>query len=286
MQLLIQILRGIVIGIANIIPGVSGGTMMVSMGIYDTLIYCITHLFKDFKKSILTLLPYGIGALVGIIGLASLLEFLFEVYPFPTATAFVGLILGGVPPIIKKIDKKKLNITALIIFLFFFTGIVLLSIFGNSNNVVNLTFSLVNVLTMIVVGCIAAATMIIPGVSGSMILMLMGYYEPTLNAVSSFKDALFSFNVAGMLQPLGLLLPFVIGVGIGIFAVAKVIEWLLKRYSTYTYCGVLGLVASSPIAILIGIPFSSVSLTLWIVSILTFAIGFVVAHTLAKEEKA
>ena len=69
-NLINQLLRGIVIGVANIIPGVSGGTMMVSMGIYDTLIHCITHLFKEFKKSILTLLPYIIGMVVGIIGLS------------------------------------------------------------------------------------------------------------------------------------------------------------------------------------------------------------------------
>ena len=93
MQLLNQILRGVVIGVANIIPGVSGGTMMVSMGIYDTLIHCITHLFSEFKKSIKTLLPYGIGMVIGIVALASLLDFLFAHYPLPTSTTFIGLIV-------------------------------------------------------------------------------------------------------------------------------------------------------------------------------------------------
>ena len=82
-DLINQILRGVVIGVANIIPGVSGGTMMVSMGIYDTLIHCITHLFKEFKKSILTLLPYAIGMLAGILALASVISWGLENYPLP-----------------------------------------------------------------------------------------------------------------------------------------------------------------------------------------------------------
>ena len=94
MEFLKQVLKGVVIGVANIIPGVSGGTMMVSMGIYDLLIHSITHLFKQFGKSIRTLLPYFIGMIVGIVALASLLKQLFAVYPLPTYTCFIGLILG------------------------------------------------------------------------------------------------------------------------------------------------------------------------------------------------
>ena len=111
-DLINQLLRGVVIGVANIIPGVSGGTMMVSMGIYDTLIHCITHLFKEFKKSILTLLPYAIGMLVGILALASVINWGLEYHPLPTNTLFIGLILGGLNPLLKKIDRKKFNAAA------------------------------------------------------------------------------------------------------------------------------------------------------------------------------
>ena len=80
MKFVLEMLRGMVIGLANIIPGVSGGTMMVSMGIYDTLIHCITHLFKEFKKSILTLLPYAVGMVLAIGGLSFALKWAFAVY--------------------------------------------------------------------------------------------------------------------------------------------------------------------------------------------------------------
>lgn len=283
MKLLNQILRGAVIGVANIIPGVSGGTMMVSMGIYDTLIHCITHLFSEFKKSIKTLLPYAIGMLVGIVALASLLTFLFDNYPLPTYTAFIGLILGGLKPLLNKVDKKKLNAVAIGLFVIFFALIVLMATTGEVVNPDSLTISLGQMLILLVMGCIASATMIIPGVSGSMVLMLLGYYTPILNAVSNLKDAVFALDFAAMINPILTLAPFGIGVVLGIFGVAKLIEWLLARFPTYTYCGVLGLVISSPVAILIRADLTGVTFGIVLVSLVTFAIGFAAAMLLAKH---
>ncbi|MBO7386942.1 MAG: DUF368 domain-containing protein, partial [Lachnospiraceae bacterium] len=90
------ILKGMVMGVANIIPGVSGGTMAVSMGIYDKLIHCITHLFKEFKKSIIFVLPIFIGMGIAIGGLSFLIPVLFDKFPMPTTVFFIGLILGGI----------------------------------------------------------------------------------------------------------------------------------------------------------------------------------------------
>ena len=115
-----EILRGIVIGIANIIPGVSGGTMMVSMGIYDKIIGSVNRLFKEFGKSVRTLLPYVVGMVIGIVGLAFCIEFLFDRFPLPTAFLFIGLIFGGLPIILKKVDRKKLNPACILIFILFF----------------------------------------------------------------------------------------------------------------------------------------------------------------------
>ena len=91
MKAFFDILRGVVIGLANIIPGVSGGTMMVSMGIYDTIIGCINSLFKDFKRCIKTLWPYALGMVLGILGLAKLITFLLGTYPLPTNMAFIEI---------------------------------------------------------------------------------------------------------------------------------------------------------------------------------------------------
>lgn len=283
MKLLNQILRGVVIGVANIIPGVSGGTMMVSMGVYDTLIYCITHLFSQFKQSVKTLLPYAIGMAVGIVALASILKFLFANYALPTSTAFIGLILGGLSPLLHKINKKKVNWLSIAVFVLFFAGIIALALTGDVANPESLTLDVGQVLILLVMGCIAAATMIIPGVSGSMILMLLGYYTPVLNAVDSLKNAVFSLDFAAMATPVFTLLPFGIGVVLGIFGVAKLIEWLLQRFPTQTYCAVLGLVVASPVAILLRTDMSGVSWVLILVSLVTFAAGFAGATLLSRS---
>lgn len=285
MQLLNKILRGIVIGVANIIPGVSGGTMMVSMGIYDLLIHSITHLFSEFKKSIKELLPYGIGMVVGIVALASLLDFLFANYPLPTSTTFIGLILGGLGTIVAKVDRKKINAVSIAVFVLTFALIVWMSLTGEVTNPESLTLNPGQILILLVMGCIASATMIIPGVSGSMVLMLLGYYTPILNAVSTLKDAVFALDFAAMVNPVLTLAPFGVGVIAGIFGVAKLIEWLLSRFPTPTYCGVLGLVVSSPIAILLRTDLSGANVLMVVVSIVTFALGFAAAWLLAKGSK-
>lgn len=282
MKLLNQILRGVVIGVANIIPGVSGGTMMVSMGIYDTLIHCITHLFSEFRKSIKTLLPYAVGMVAGIVVLASLLKFLFANYALPTSTAFIGLILGGLSPLLAKINRKKLDIAAIGLFVLFFAGIIAMAFMGDVSNPDSLTVTPVQMLILLVMGAIAAATMIIPGVSGSMVLMLLGYYNPVLNAVDALKNAVFAMDFAAMVNPLLTLLPFGIGVVLGIFGIAKLIEWLLARFPTHTYCAVLGLVMSSPIAILLRTDMTGVNWVMIVVSLVTFALGFVAAMLLAR----
>ena len=286
-NLINQLLRGVVIGVANIIPGVSGGTMMVSMGIYDTLIHCITHLFKKFKKSIKTLLPYAVGMLVGIVALASVISWGLEKYPLPTNTLFIGLILGGLGPLLKKVDRKKINLAAVIAFLALFALIIWLGIQRKDSiqNAESIEMNALQMLIMVFIGMVASATMIIPGVSGSLVLMLLGYYKPVVNALSALKDALFSMDFSLMGQPVLMLLPFLAGIVLGIFGVAKLIEWLTARYPTATYCGVLGLVVASPISLLIQTDLSGVTFVTVIISLVTLAAGFTGAYLLAKGSK-
>ena len=99
-----EILRGLLIGVAGIVPGVSGGTLAVSMGVYDQIIGAVSHLFRKPGQSVRTLFPYGVGMLVGIGGLAFVIETLFGNFPFATSMAFLGLILGGIPALLKRAD--------------------------------------------------------------------------------------------------------------------------------------------------------------------------------------
>ena len=163
MKLLKDILKGAVIGISNIIPGVSGGTMAVSMGIYDTIISAITHLFKDFKQSVKTLLPYFIGMGLGIVGLSFLIEYLFKHLPLQTSCLFIGLILGGLPIITSKIKGKKLSACHIILFLIFFILIIGMQLIkGERITELKMSFDVLQMIKLLGIGVIASAGKSLP----------------------------------------------------------------------------------------------------------------------------
>lgn len=278
-----QVLKGVLIGVANIIPGVSGGTLAVSMGIYDQLILSITHLFKDTKKSIKTLMPYGIGAVVGIVSLSFIIEWLFLRFPFEMNLFFCGLILGSVPILYSKVKGNRIEVKYIIAFLFMFILVIGMSLFKSSEMVQKtLTLSDFQWIKLFGVGVIASATMIIPGVSGSMILTLMGYYLPILESVNHCIKSLIQFKWGEMFTTGILLIPFGVGVLVGIFLIAKLIEILLKHAEKLVYWGILGLVVGSPIAILItsGVVIGT---TMSLISgVLCFIVGGIIAYSLSK----
>lgn len=279
-----KILQGMVVGIANIIPGVSGGTMMVAMGLYDKLIYSITHLKRDFKNSMKLLIPIFLGAGLAIVALSRLFEFLLNDYPIPTNFAFCGLIAGSLPFIFKKVEGHKVSVGKIIAFLIFFAIVVLMAVMGETGGKsADVSFGLVNVSKLLVVGIIAAATMVIPGVSGSMMLMLLGYYDTIIKTINRFIDALLSFDMEQILATCGVLIPFAIGVVLGIFLIAKLIEFIFQRAEIHAYYAILGLIIASPIAILLKTDWSGASVLLVGVGVVTFAAGWFVASKLGGE---
>lgn len=281
MKLVFDLLRGMVIGLANIIPGVSGGTMMVSMGIYDTILACVNNLFKDFKKSVLTLLPYVIGMGVAIVALASLIKYCLGAFPLQTNCLFIGLILGGLPAITGRIRGKKTGVPAAIAFIAAFALIVGLELFGHAESAqVELSVTFTQVIALFFVGVVASATMIIPGVSGSMMLMLLGYYTPILTTIENTIKALVAFDMGALMGCVGLLLPFGLGIVAGIFGVARLTAFLLARWEGVTFCAILGLVVASPVVILMGVAWSTVSIASVLVGVVLFGAGFVAAMKL------
>lgn len=292
MNFLLDIIRGIVIGIANIIPGVSGGTMMVTMGIYDKLLGSITGLFKQFKKSVKTLLPYFIGMAVGIVAFAFLLtKVLLVKFPLPTAFAFIGLIAGGIPVLAKRVKgagaAKKTSakggfVSCAVVFVLFFALIIGMQFLGEGAERAVIP-SVLTTLIMLVMGVLAAAAMVVPGVSGSLLLLAFGYYNPVTGAVTEFISAVLDWNLPVLLEKTAILFPFGIGVLLGIFFVAKLIEWLLARYERLTYCGILGLVAASPVPVFLNAWGGSVGAVMILASAATFAAGFAVAYFMGRE---
>ena len=279
-----QILQGMVVGIANIIPGVSGGTMMVAMGLYDRLIHAITHLKSEFKESMKLLIPIFAGAGIAIIALSRLFEFLLATWPIPTNFAFCGLIAGSLPFIFKKVKGHKVTVSKIIPFLIFFGVVILMALLGETGGAsADVSFGFVNILKLFGVVVIAAATMVVPGVSGSMMLILLGYYDTILKAINDFVDALVKFDMGGLATGVGILAPFGIGVVIGIFLIAKLIEFIFSKAEIHAYYGIIGLILASPIAILMKTDWSGFSVLMIGIGILTFGLGWFIASKLGGE---
>lgn len=275
------ILKGMVVGIANIIPGVSGGTMMVSMGIYDKLIHCLTNFFKDVKGNIKFLIPIAIGLVLGLVGLSFLIEPAFEHFPLPTNALFIGLIVGGLPAVIKKVKENKFKVIYLLPLLIFFAIVVAMAAVGEREGTsADLSFTVWNVMKLFVVGVIASATMVIPGVSGSMMLLLLGYYNPIIETINTFIKALVKFDIPVILQTCGVLVPMGIGIVVGAILIAKLVELIFSKCPMYAYWAIIGLIAASPIAILLVGDLGTIHVVTVLVSVVTFAAGFFVAMKL------
>lgn len=273
-----------VVGLANIIPGVSGGTMMVAMGLYDKLIHAITHLKSEFKQAIKLLIPVFVGMALAIVLLSRLFEFLLSAYPIPTNFAFCGLIVGSLPYIFNKVKGKPVTVGKLVPFVLFFALVILMAVLGEtSGNAADVTLGFINILKLFGVGVVAAATMVIPGVSGSLMLMLLGYYDTILATINGLVDSLIGLDMAGILTGCGVLLPFGIGVVVGIFVIAKLIEIVFQKAETHAYYAIMGLIVASPIAILLNCDWSAFSLPVLLISAVTFVAGWFVASKLGGE---
>ncbi len=273
-----NLLKGIVMGIANIIPGVSGGTMAVSMGIYDRLIHCLTHLFKEFKESMKFLIPIFLGIGIALVGLSFIIEPAFAYFPLQTNCLFIGLIVGGLPAVWQKVKGKGIKISYIVPFVLFFAVVVGMAAIGEKEGTAaDLSFSVWSVIKLFAVGIIASATMVIPGVSGSMMMLLLGYYNPIVAAIKNFVTALASFDMAGILEGCGILVPMGLGIVVGIFAIAKVIEIIFEKFPIQAFWAIIGLIVASPIAIFLLGDVGAITVIGILTSIVTFAVGFLVA---------
>lgn len=270
------VIKGFLIGVANIIPGVSGGTLAITLGIYEKLIGAISHFFKNLKENIKFIIPIGIGAVLSILLLSRVISFCLDKYTLATILFFIGLILGGIPLLNKKIKGHYKNVSNIIIFLLSFGFVIALSVLKGENVVSFANMNIINYIMLFLVGVVAAATMIIPGVSGSFVLMLLGYYKPIVDTIG----ALTKFN--NIWQNIMILVPFGIGVLVGIVAISKLLEFLFKKYEVKTYFGVIGFITASIITIFTGAEGLVFSIPQLLIGLMLLGIGFTAAYKLGE----
>lgn len=243
-----NILKGMGIGVANIIPGVSGGTLAVVFGIYDYLMEAVACFLTASKSKkieyIKFLLQIGAGAVIGILVFARVIEFLFANYPMQTKIAFVILILPSIPLIIKGENiREKKNIISFVlgfVFIMFFTyATIKISGGPQEFDSVRTVFSTSYYIKLAFCGFIAIGAMIIPGISGSFLLLILGEYQNILSYINNFQ-----------------IIPMIylsIGMGLGALGFTKVINYCLKHHRSLTLFFILGIIIASLIQLLLNL---------------------------------
>lgn len=235
-----KISAGIIVGIANIIPGISGGTVAVIFGVYSDLVNIAAVNIKEIKKQWKDFLCLILGMGAGILIFARLFKILYQKFPVQINFFFVGLIVGSVfilAEFLKETSPVKKN-TFIFKFLWFLIGLTLMAglyfaqkYTGRSPSVLIQNINVKNFFILFFAGIAGALAMVIPGISGSFILLIMGVYNSVINAVTEFN-----FPVL-----------FIVGTGvlIGIVAAGRFISYFLQKYSKTTYAFILGLVLGS-----------------------------------------
>jgi len=241
MNFLWDLVKGIIIGMGAVAPGVSGGTFAVILGVYDKLTDAIANIFINFKKKLATLFPLGLGIGIGVLLFSRVMKYLFEYHEFQVKFLFIGLMVGTLPSVFNAANKKGFRRLYLIPFLLTFSIAIIFMILENSGIDI-IPEANPSLLALITYGVIIGFGTVVPGVSSSFILMYIGAYEILLDGIVGLD-----FMV---------LIPVGLGFGLSILLFAKIIFYLFKRFYGYTYYTVLGFVMGSILTIVPAVSFN------------------------------
>ena len=398
LNFLFAVLKGTLVGLAVVIPGVSGGSMLLTIGVYEDAVSITSKDKARRRAAIKKLIPYAIGIVLGVAALSFVITWLLDAFEFFTILLFSGLILGSLPMLFKKIKGQKVKPVCLLVAVVMIALMVLLP-YLNSNtserfkilnqtdtisvgeriilsdelqqeltvqngdpfhivyeiksaggtfgkpedgyklrssldknayyvlgyeDVFDLAIEADGLLTLtaknsgetlhttayravdalnngvwsallsLLLGFIAAGTMIVPGISGSMVLLVLGFYNSIMTHLKSFIVCALTMNFSAMGPHLLVLVPFGVGVILGLIFVSKAIRWLLDRFPTPTYYGIIALMLASPYAIFLKAKcfgtelagFMTALSNWWFIpaAILCLSAGFCIAFFMSKKE--
>ena len=246
-------LSGMAMGVATAIPGVSGGTIAVITGVYQKLIDSVNNIFKNFIKSFLTLLPILLGLVCALIPCVLIFDKAFESFVFGLVSLFAGFIVGSFPGILDEVKHTKAKPSYIIVAVvsgLIALGLGVLSIV--SNNLFNLDSQMVNpdwwfFLLAILFGVLASVALVVPGISGSMLMLVLGFYTPLINTISS----VLKFEATNLWASLGVIGCFGVGVVVGFLLISKLMGFLLEKHHNITFYSIIGFIVGSTIALYI-----------------------------------
>ena len=270
-SILSRFLKGVVIALGFILPGVSGGVLAAILGIYERMLRFMAHLTKNFKENFLFFLPVGIGGIVGIGLLSKPFEWLLQNYQIIVLWGFAGATIGTLPALAKESTLKSKRTTGDLLWFFgsMVIGFLFLYFMGDILGTIPANF-----IGFVIAGGLIALGVLVPGLSPSNLLLVLGLYEPMLKGFKSFDI-------------MGVFLPIAIG-GLAVMLLfSKLMEWLLTHYHSKVYHFILGIVIASTILIVIP-PVANYSGFTWItavIGIILFVLGAWLGLWMSKLEE-
>ena len=257
MKFLKRLFAGMGIGVGAAIPGVSGAAIAVILKVYNDIIEAVNDFRKHVGPSLKILLPILLGIIIAVIPCIIVFKLAFQYLMFVLICIFFGFLVGSIPSItdeVKNVKPTKKHIIILVLTGIFVIFLGILSIlFGDKINL-NSTFDVMPgwmYAVLVPVGILAAIALTVPGLSGSLILLIIGFYKPLIDHTTNWAKELFSGNASHVGQLFGMLGCFAIGCIIGVVLVSKVMSVLLKKHHDSTFFGIIGFILGSLVVLFV-----------------------------------
>ena len=261
MSNIILVIKGLIIGFAKVMPGVSGAILAISMGVYDKGISSITSFFDDIKENIKFLFFIGTGIIFAIMLGSNIVYFLLNNYYVITMLFFIGLIFGSTPKIISKVDK---SIKGVLLVITTFIIITLLTTMNINNNKINYS-----IIIFLISGLIDAFGMVVPGISSTALLMVLGTYNNIIYSLS---------NIENIINNLNILIPYGLGIFIGVIITSIIINYLFKKYNKLTFSFILGVILSTLLTLLLEIFSHYINIKDLVIGLVLLSLGIIISY--------
>ena len=232
----LNIIKGIFIGAGAIVPGVSSGVLCVVFGIYEKLLDAVLNFFKDIKQNIKFLFPIALGVGIGVLLFSNILNYLLYEFPIQTKSIFIGLIIGTIPSLIREVNEKETFKPQNVIYLLIALAIGIVTVVLENRMHIITNIENMSIMYLVMCGAIMSVGIVVPGVSSTIILMLLGVYSVYLQSVANLY--------------LPVLIPLGIGLILGSIIVMKLTKKLLEKFYAQTFYSIIGFTIGSVFVLL------------------------------------
>ena len=281
MKSLVKILKGALVGIGSIVPGISGSMIATILKIYEQLVTALNRFLKEPIKAIVAVWEYILGVIIGLFIGFYVITYFFQISPLVITFLFVGFILGSIPSLYKEFKGTETNYKHILTFIVTVVIMLLLLLIQEKESVQTSYFYI------IIIGLITSAALIIPGVSGATILLALGFYQTLLHIVNELIKAVVTLNIDILIKELPAFLLLVLGIILGLIIMGKIMFYLLNNKRKYFTSAVLAIVIVSPINIFFALNNEYSFNVEWyfiLLGIIVLTIGFIISKNMLNQK--